>query len=38
MFTDASFIQLNQRKIYIYIISQTFVTLDKLTKNVKPYK
>ena len=36
MFTDPSFIQLSKRKKYIHI-SQTFVTLDQLTKNIKPY-
>ena len=35
MFTDPSSIQLS--KTYIYIVSQTFVTLDQLTKNKKPY-
>ena len=38
MFTDPSFIQFGKRKNYIYIESQTFVTLDRLTKNIKPNK
>ena len=38
MFTDPSFIQLSRRKIYMYIVSQTFVMLDQLKKNIKPYR
>ena len=40
MFTDPFFIQLSKRKksIYIYIISQTSVTIGWLAKNIKPYK
>ena len=38
MFTDPSFIQLSKRKKYIYRKPQTFVTLDQLTRNIKPYK
>ena len=37
IFSDPSFTQLSKRK-NIYILSQTFVTLDQLTKNIKPYK